>query len=141
MKKVRGHQTAMKRSRLSTPARFLIKERLLRGDILDYGCGRGDDARFLKCDKFDPHYHRVKITKQYDTILCTYVLNVCAHPDRVIEKVIGLLKDVGTAYFSVRRDVPKEGTESQVWLTLTSYVGMRIIKETPDYAIGRVRKK
>ena len=36
-----SYNTAIKRSKLSAPLRILLKENLIIGSVLDYGCGRG----------------------------------------------------------------------------------------------------
>jgi 2-polyprenyl-3-methyl-5-hydroxy-6-metoxy-1,4-benzoquinol methylase len=69
-------------------------------------------------DKFDPHYHPDVNLKenQYDTILCTYVLNVIDDPEvekQVLDNILNLLKPNGKAYLSVRRDIKKEGYTSK----------------------------
>ena len=58
-----SHKTAIKRNKLSAPMRYLSENNLLKGDLLDYGCGRGDDADLLSMDKYDP-----PIVLSYDTI-------------------------------------------------------------------------
>ena len=45
-KKELGH-TAISRKAPSRPMRFLQEHDLLKGRMLDYGCGRGTDAKFL----------------------------------------------------------------------------------------------
>jgi len=40
--------TAIKRSRLSAPARYLLQHGLLKGRILDFGCGLGFDTDELR---------------------------------------------------------------------------------------------
>ena len=120
-----SHLTARKRSVISKPLKDLIGLRLLKGSILDYGCGKGFDSRSLrvrghKCDSFDPHYQpNIDRTKRYDTILCTYVLNVIPSEherQRVCRDIFTLLKPGGRAYISVRRDIDKEGfTKLGTW--------------------------
>jgi len=50
------HRTAMARSALSAPMRLLHRNNLLRGTVLDYGCGHGFDADELGLWSWDPHY-------------------------------------------------------------------------------------
>jgi hypothetical protein len=104
----KSHLTALKRSKLSAPAKYLQDKDLLVGEILDYGCGKGDDAKHLSADGYDPYYKSTPVTKKYDTILATYVLNVIADVEErrdVVSKVRGLLKPRGCAYITVRRDI------------------------------------
>jgi len=100
------HETAIARKTLSVPARRLREANLVKGRVLDYGCGKGQDAKGLRCDKYDPHYAPSKPRGKYDTILCSYVLNVLDTPERakVLADIRKLLKKGGRAYITVRRD-------------------------------------
>lgn len=77
------HKAAMFRSKPSFPLRVALQKGLLVADssILDYGCGRSFDARWLlakgyQCTYYDPYYFpNTKIRKSH-TVLLTYVLNV-----------------------------------------------------------------
>ncbi|MCK5605531.1 methyltransferase domain-containing protein [Candidatus Pacearchaeota archaeon] len=102
----KAHLTAIKRKRLSAPAKFLVDNEHLKGSILDYGCGRGDDAQHLEIDSYDPHYQPVLPSKQYDIILCTYVLNVLPQAQwrQVIEDMLEYLAPDGSIYITVRND-------------------------------------
>lgn len=99
--------TAIARNRPSAPARWLAQEGLLRGRLLDYGSGRGADARAYKMAAYDPHFAPERPAGRFDTVLCTYVLNVL--PDRaereaVLDDVLSLLRPGGSAYVTVRND-------------------------------------
>ena len=102
----KAHLTAIKRKRLSSPAKFLVDNEHLKGSVLDYGCGRGDDAQRLEIDSYDPHYQPVLPSKKYDTILCTYVLNVLPANQwrQVIEDMLEYLEPGGSIYITVRTD-------------------------------------
>lgn len=108
--------TAIKRTALSAPTRYLLEHGLLVGRILDYGCGYGFDTDELTRQGFDitgyDYYWRPDYPKDsFDTIICNYVLNVlepCAQAE-VLMNVSGLLKSKGNAYFAVRRDLTEEG--------------------------------
>lgn len=107
-----SHKTAIRRTKISSPMQHLIKEGLLFGTMLDYGCGRGFDAEQLKMDKYDPYFFIEYPTRRYDVITCNYVLNVLEHDveiDVVLKKIRTLLNDNGIAYITVRRDVKKDG--------------------------------
>jgi diadenosine tetraphosphate (Ap4A) HIT family hydrolase len=101
---------------MSFPTRILLERDLLKGEILDFGCGFGKDVEDLK-DKglnvvgYDPHYKPEYPQKQFDTIICHYVLNVLKNQEqaKVLFEVSRLLKFGGKAYFSVRRDIKKPG--------------------------------
>lgn len=108
----KSHRTAISRSRVSLPVQYLIDNDLLEGDILDYGCGYGYDALALGADFYDKYYYPVRPTRQYDVIVCNYVLNVVG-PDEereILKDIQSMLKPNGRAYISVRRDSFKEGT-------------------------------
>lgn len=96
----------MARKDMSAPARYLLQNNLIFGEVLDYGCGRGMDTAILKkkgfkVQQYDPHYYpyTAPIIKdgRYDTILCTYVLNVVDRKTRIsiIDDVKRLLKKGG----------------------------------------------
>jgi 2-polyprenyl-3-methyl-5-hydroxy-6-metoxy-1,4-benzoquinol methylase len=90
--------------------RELDTRNLLRGRVLDLGCGHGFDADYLKIDGYDP-YHRPVLGKgKYDVITCNYVLNVISAWERkqVLAHIKQLLKKNGTAYITVRRDIKKD---------------------------------
>lgn len=102
-----AYLTAIARNRMSAPAQFLSSHCLLNGQVLDYGCGRGKDCEELECDGYDPHYRPEFPKKQYDTIMCNFVLNVIENENErqaVLGKIDSLLKPGGKAYISVRND-------------------------------------
>ena len=109
-----SHKTAMTRTRLSVPSRWIKKECPFSGRVLDYGCGRGKDADILKCDKYDSYYFPAYPQGLYNTILCIYVLNTLPVQERekVLKDVKSLLAPGGRAYFAVRRDLKQEGVTS-----------------------------
>jgi hypothetical protein len=43
-----SHMTAKERGRESFPVRYLIRKGLIKGRVLDFGCGLGSDAKFLR---------------------------------------------------------------------------------------------
>jgi tetratricopeptide (TPR) repeat protein len=49
---------AVRRETASKTARFLDERRLLRGRVLDYGCGFGFDADHFGWEAYDPHYRQ-----------------------------------------------------------------------------------
>ena len=111
-----SHLTAIERVKLSFPAQLLFEKNLLKGQILDFGCGFGNDIKLLKQKGFDikgydpyhlPHYP----TQKFDTIICFYVLNVLFPEEQanVLMEVSHLLKPGGKVYYAVRRDIKKEG--------------------------------
>ena len=108
--------TAIKRTDLSVPTRYLLQHNLLKGRILDFGCGFGYDTDELKKRDYDiigyDYYYRPDYPEgKFDTIICNYVLNVLEPyaQAEVIMNVTNLLSPNGTAYFAVRRDLTEEG--------------------------------
>jgi len=96
--------------------RHLYSRGLVKGKVLDYGSGLGADARFLRSKgyevtEYDPYYAPEYPAQRYDTILCSYVLNVLLPEEQslVLMAVSELLQPTGQAYFSVRRDVRRNG--------------------------------
>jgi hypothetical protein len=114
------HRTAISRDKLSVPMRELKKNDLLQGRMLDYGCGRGDDADTLGMEKYDPTGPFTETPKgHFQTITCIYVLNVIESPsDRrsVEDAIIELLAPGGRAYIAVRGDISGDGgTSARTW--------------------------
>ena len=114
MKNNKSHLTAIKRNNLSSPVSFLLSHNLLpKTGVLDFGCGRGEDADILGFEKYDPHYfpNAAVLDKKWETIICNYVLNVVEEPNQyeILWQIYDILKYGGAAYISVRRDIKKEG--------------------------------
>lgn len=102
------HKTAIKRRKPSAPAKKLYTDGKLLGRRLDYGCGYGVDSGLYCMVGYDPYYRNVKPRGQFDTITCTYVLNVIESPserDAVIRTIQSLLTEDGKAYITVRNDL------------------------------------
>ena len=106
-----AYKTAITRSKISAPMKWLNENGLINGKCLDFGCGKGFDADLLNIDKYDPHYYPDGTLKRYDVITCTYVLNVLEDFDQIIvlNEIKKLLRPNGVAYITVRRDIKKEG--------------------------------
>lgn len=107
-------KTAIKRGYISRPTKELLKRDLLKGDILNYGCGYAEDNKWLWEDYhiqswgYDKHNLEFKddflLTEHYDTVVCNYVLNVIPSLEEHNE-VLQLLKKLGNnVYVSVRAD-------------------------------------
>ncbi len=71
-----SHRTAITRKEPSGPILFLAHRGMLRGRTLDYGCGKGFDPDAFNMEKFDPYFYPDMPEGTFDTIVCTYVLNV-----------------------------------------------------------------
>ena len=137
-------RTAITRKNLSLPMAYLLETGGLRGECLDYGCGRGFDCDSLGMDGYDLNHRPELPTGQYDTIICNYVLNVIADPlERVMTVVLirELLKPGGVAYISVRNDSFKEGyTSTGTWQGKVSVPFGTLVKKCSGYRMYRVAK-
>lgn len=110
--------TALNREKPSFPARWLLLNRHIRGEVLDYGCGYGKDVGYfkendLKAVGFDPHFfpQLPKTGKTFDRITCSFVFNVLEAESRnlAMMRISRYLKPKGKAFISVRRDVDESG--------------------------------
>ncbi len=117
-----SYRTAISRKKPSSPLLALESTGLIKGTVLDYGCGKGADGKYLSSkgidvDSYDPHWNPISICgKKYNTILCTYVLNVIeseSERDELIANILSHLEPEGKAFLSVRRDIKKEGKTSR----------------------------
>jgi diadenosine tetraphosphate (Ap4A) HIT family hydrolase len=107
-----SHLTAIDRIKLSSPVQFLLNQNLLTGRVLDFGCGLGNDVKFLQqkgldITGYDPYYSPTYPSGKFDSIVCCYVLNVLmpeAQADALMN-IAHLLKPGGKAYYAVRRDL------------------------------------
>lgn len=116
------YRSAIKRAKLSAPARWLYGRGLINRTqtVLDYGCGYGGDVKHLfnrsiDIEGYDPHYGPPwqRPHTRFDVVLCTYVL--CVIPDRstrleVLASIFERLqRPAGVAYITVRRDTARLG--------------------------------
>ena len=97
--------------------------------ILDYGCGFGDDAYELNkipgydVSAYDPYFRPDKTRKilkrQYDIVLCTYVLNVVKYRGErqaILERIRARLRAKrGVAYITVRRGMKMGDRKNGSW--------------------------
>jgi diadenosine tetraphosphate (Ap4A) HIT family hydrolase len=111
-----SHLTAKERVYLSVPGKLLLVRNLIQGQVLDFGCGFGNDVKLLQKQGFnvlgyDPHYFPGFPDVKFDTIFCFYVLNVLFPEEQanVLMEISYLLKPGGKAYYAVRRDLKREG--------------------------------
>lgn len=106
-------RTAITRGGPSAPVKALVDKGLVRGKVLDFGSGRGEDARWLRRQGFevtayDPHHGPERLPSgRFDTVLSTYVLNVLppAEQKKVERQIRDRLAPGGRALVTVRRDV------------------------------------
>jgi ATP adenylyltransferase len=116
-----SHLTVKERSQASLPVRHLLRSGLIRGRVLDFGSGLGEDVVFLHergfdVSGYDPHYAPDPPRGKFDTILCLYILNVLLPEEQahVLMAVSELLAPTGRAYFAVRRDIQRDGFRNHV---------------------------
>lgn len=116
-----SHKTAISRNKLSRPAQFFRP--YLEGKVLDFGCGKGDDAGFLGIDKYDQHYFPEKPADDYDTVMMIYVLNTVEFPRVVVREALDCLKPGGLILIACRtiKEVKKNATlwtpQGRGWIT------------------------
>lgn len=94
----KAHLTAISRKSPSAPMMYLAKMGLLKGKMLDYGCGRGYDADAFGMAKYDPFWFKCDdfCAGEFDTITCNYVLNVIEdfkERKALVENALHWLKD------------------------------------------------
>ena len=83
-KQIARHKTAISRSSLSLPSKILFTSGIANSDrsFLDYGCGRGDDLKYLselgiKARGWDPHFVPDEGNLEHsDVVNLGFVLNV-----------------------------------------------------------------
>ncbi len=130
MKKIinNPHLTAIERTSMSFPTRWLKQHNLLKGAILDFGCGLGYDTKELQnlgynIVGYDNYYQTQYPETKFDTIICNYVLNVLEPNEQaeVLMAVSELLQPTGKAYFAVRRDLKSEGFRTHYVHKLPTY--------------------
>ena len=97
--------------RSAKTARFLDEHRLLRGRVLDYGCGFGFDADHFGWEAYDPQYRQKLPDGLFDTVVCNHVANMLTRDSRqeLFRTLRALLAPNGKAYVSVSRRIPKAG--------------------------------
>jgi SAM-dependent methyltransferase len=102
---------AIRRETVSKTARLLEERRLLRGRVLDYGCGFGFDADHYGWEAYDPHYRQKLPEGVFDTIVCNHVANMLTRESRqrLFRSIQALLAPQGKAYVSVSRKIPRAG--------------------------------
>ena len=135
-----GATTAIQRKVPPEPLRWLREHRLIRGKALDYGSGR---QCWYGMTCYDPHWRPKRPTGQFDTITCNYVLNVVtpAVQRTILADIRRLLRAGGTAYVTVRRDLPRAGKTGRG--TVQRYVVLKLpsVRRTAGYEIYVLKKK
>lgn len=143
--------TAIARKGPSAPLKYILGAGVISpGPVIDYGCGKGADARHLNeigisADSYDPHWNPISLEgmeSSYKTIFCTYVFNVIEQDkeDFLIYNLNSLLASGGAAYISVRRDIKKEGKTSRGFQR-NVFLDLPIVKEyRNNYCIYKLTK-
>jgi ATP adenylyltransferase len=123
-----SHLTVKERTQPSFPVRHLLRAGLIRGRVLDFGSGLGEDVAFLRQKGFDvvgydPYYAPDEPQGKFDTILCLYVLNVLLPEEQahVLMAVSELLAPIGRAYYAVRRDIQHDGFRTHIKHNVSVY--------------------
>lgn len=128
-----SHLTALHRTKLSAPMRFLLNQGKLSSPMLDYGSGHGFDAKYLTkkgidCVAYDSYWSPIRPFRLYKLITCIYVLNTLRLYERIkaLNEILTIVNYDGIVYFAVRRDITFEGYryrshtyQFQVYLPLT----------------------
>lgn len=139
-----SYKTAIGRKKPSAPSRWLVEHGKIYGLTLDYGCGRGLDAKHYGWGAFDPHYNQSFLyTGGYDTIVCNYVLNTLLKRDekQFLSDIKTLLHDkLSAAYITVRRNVKKTGYTSKGTYQRNVKLNLPIVHENSDYCIYELMK-
>jgi len=106
--------TAIRRTKMSAPMRWLVEKDLIKKPALDFGCGYGEDAALLNMDSYDPYFQPELPAEQFKTVTCIYVLNTLSKnkEQEVINQIKKKLLPGGTAFLAVRRDL-KNKTKTQ----------------------------
>ena len=105
------------------------KEKL---QIIDYYCGKGDDYKWLNKEGynavgFDPKYCQINKEKNYDIVLCTYVLNKIEDEEEwedVMYEIGQLAGARGVAFLTASRNKPMDITSTIINKTqhFTTYI-------------------
>jgi len=131
-----GGNTAKSRMHMSVPMRYLLENghlekarvgtthpnQVFDTNMLDYGCGRGDDIRDLlqegvKCFGYDPYHNDAKWTLRckWPIVTCIYVANVLGRNEA--QSLIGEIQDIlrhdGVAFMAIRNDLPEFGAHGR----------------------------
>lgn len=108
MEGMAGFRTAQNRASTSVPMTYYREQGLLRGDVLDFGCGRDVPPVGVQIARYDPAYQPDldALSRPYNTITLNYVLNVIpleAHRAQVLLALRPLLAPGGQLLIAVYR--------------------------------------
>lgn len=144
----KSYLTAIPRRYPSKPLMILIAQGLIQGRILDYGSGRGKDYETmlkagLNVECYDSFYSPFIPKGLFNTILCTYVLNVVEQSERqnILNHLDNLLEQQGTAYITVTRWCKKPKWTSKGTFQDFVELDLPIIYEDKRLCIYQYQKK
>lgn len=134
---VNSHKTAIVRHNLSRPIRSLQREGLIKGNVLDFGCGRGYDADTLGFSKYDPHFFPTMPEGKFDVVVCNFVVNTLPKEseETLFTEILSKVVDGGKAFVSVRRDVEVEGFTTKGTYQRNVFLPFKLITENSEFAI------
>ena len=128
------HKAALKRAKLGAPYQSAIAHSIITPDttVLDYGCGRGDNVRFMveqgiNAVGYDPYYFPDTEKTESDVVALCYVLGVIESPaerDRTLSEAWSLAKKsllVATQVQKSRGDVVHGDGYITRWATFARY--------------------
>ena len=149
-----SHKTAISRKALPAPVKWLLQNRWIYGDVLDFGCGKCADINAREFPKypdvqsivsydpyFNPHAHSLNNhpVPGFDIVLCTYVLNTVPPEEerQIIKTLTSVLRPNGLAFATVRTDKPRGGYGLSTKGTYQREVNLPYVnlKEGPHYRI------
>lgn len=142
-----SHKTAIARKTLPVPTRWLLKQGLLWGTVMDYGCGKCSGINPEGWVNYDPYWYKLDLTcwsGHFQTVVCNYVL--CTLPKsqekNVLREIQSLLRPSGVAYIAVRNDVPKGGYGKSSTGTYQRKVTLKLplVRNTSQYRIYQLTK-
>jgi len=137
-------KTAITRTKLSAPVKWLVHNGYLHPmfKTLDYGSGKGYDAKFLGFSAYDPNHGPYEIHGRFDIITCTYVLNTVPEEEReaILADIYWHLTPGGRAYITVRRDIKKPTWTKRGTFQDSVHLEHRSIHKTSGYEIYTFRK-
>ena len=126
---IQRQKTAIARSNVSVPTKWAFEQGIIAdgSSVFDWGCGKGADVKWLReqgCTVvgYDP-YHAPMFNpdtlpfKNFDVIICNYVLNVIECPQERIDLIQKIVHSAGKdckIMFSARPDkqINKEGKKN-----------------------------
>lgn len=113
---VRREKTAISRFRCSKPVMLAFAHEIISPErsVLDYGCGKGEDLRYLRgngidATGWDPYYQPKSSVVTADVVNLGYVLNVIEDPqerDETLRKAFELARQVLVVAVRVERGLP-----------------------------------